>query len=266
MFESFGVSLGKIKDSNEDAFFCGQKVLGAADGIGSLKTHFGISSKEFSAELMTKCETVIKSVLSLSDKKLNCKDIIKAAYELVESGGSSTFILASLTGRQINILNLGDCGVLLIRFEDSWKIVFQTSPQTHFFNTPYQLSKRFSPSQLKNNKTDAKNFGKSDKISDADNYVITTAPDDILVMGSDGLWDNLSPEEILEIFDKHKDYSVQSLTTIILKHAKQKSLGNQKTPFSSKYNNFDESNKDRYIGGKNDDITVVLAKIKVQYN
>lgn len=85
-------------------------------------------------------------------------------------------------------------------------------------------------------------------------------------MGSDGLWDNLSPEEILEIFDKHKDYSVQSLTTIILKHAKQKSLGNQKTPFSSKYNNFDESNKDRYIGGKNDDITVVLAKIKVQYN
>ena len=119
MFESFGVSLGKIKDSNEDAFFCGQKVLGAADGIGSLKTHFGISSKEFSAELMTKCETVIKSVLSLSDKKVNCKDIIKAAYELVESGGSSTFILASLTGRQINILNLGDCGVLLIRFEDS---------------------------------------------------------------------------------------------------------------------------------------------------
>ena len=56
IFKTGGYSIGKSPNTNEDAYFCTDTVIGVADGIGSLQRAFGISSQEFSSELMAKCE------------------------------------------------------------------------------------------------------------------------------------------------------------------------------------------------------------------
>jgi protein phosphatase PTC7 len=261
-FESSGYSIGKPYYLNEDAYFCTEKVLGVADGIGSLQKEFGISSHEFSTELMRRCEQITRSHISVQQKKrLTCRDIIKHAYNSVECGGSSTFVLASLHGKQLNILNLGDSGLIVIRFLNESKIVFQTSPKVHSFNTPYQLSRKFSKVQLNQAKKKEILFDKSDQISDSDEYMITVVPGDLIIMGSDGLWDNLFPEEILKIVKQSQKLPVHNIAASIAKIAKIKAFSDKKTPFSNTYNNFTKK-KQYYCGGKIDDITVVVAKIE----
>jgi protein phosphatase PTC7 len=261
--DSSGCSVGKLFYLNEDAFFNNEYALGVADGIGSLKSEFGISSRDFSHELMVKCDQFSRiRAESLSKKLLTCKEIIKQAYNSLESGGSSTFLLAVLSGRQINILNLGDCGLILLRFDCSFKVVFQTTAKVHAFNTPYQLTRKFSLKQLTEGKTSVRNIDKSDDINDADEFVITTLPGDFVVMGSDGLWDNLYPNEIVKIFEQYRMEPVHKIATIITKIAKIRAIGISKTPFSNSLRV--AYGKNNYVGGKIDDITVVVAKVLVR--
>ena len=260
--DSSGCSVGKLFYLNEDAFFCNESALGVADGIGSLKTEFGISSRDFSHELMVKCDQYSRvRGENLQNHMLNCKEVIKQAYNSLESGGSSTFLLALLSGRQMNILNLGDCGLILIRNDGSFKIVFQTTAKVHSFNTPYQLTRRFSLKQLTEGNHSIKNIDKSDDINDSDEFMITTLPGDYVVMGSDGLWDNLYPTEILKILEQYKHEPVHKIAAIITKIAKIRAIGISKTPFSVLHK---ASGKGNYIGGKIDDITVVVAKVLVR--
>ncbi|OMJ72260.1 hypothetical protein SteCoe_29339 [Stentor coeruleus] len=264
-FECAGYSIAKLFYLNEDAYFCTQRVIGVADGIGSFKQDFGISSHDFSTELMIRCEEFVRThTYKSGTSSINCKEIIRQAYNSIECGGGSTFILASLCGRQINILNLGDCGMILVRFDDKHKIVFQTTAKIHSFNTPYQLSRRFSIQQLKETKLDKIEFDKSDDISDADEFMITTMPGDIVIMGSDGLWDNLYPKEILKILEQYKGQPLDKLASIIAKIAKIKAIGSSNTPFSVNFNNVKKNKV--YAGGKIDDITVVVAKITIKNN
>ena len=236
--------------------------MGVADGIGSLKTEFGISSRDFSQELMSKCDQLSRVHESnLTSRLLNCKQIVNQAYNALESGGSSTFLLAVLSGRQMNILNLGDCGLILIRHDGSFKIVFQTSAKVHSFNTPYQLARRFSLKQLTEGTNSIKNIDKSDEISDADEFMITILPGDFLVMGSDGLWDNLYPSGVLKILEQYKKEPVHKIAEIITKIAKIRAIGIGRTPFSVLYK---ASGKGNYVGGKIDDVTVVVAKVLVR--
>ncbi|OMJ83623.1 hypothetical protein SteCoe_15411 [Stentor coeruleus] len=266
IFECAGYSIGKLFYLNEDAYFCTERVIGVADGIGSLKRDFGISSHDFSTELMIRCEEFVRThAFKAGSTSVDCKEIIRQAYNSIECGGGSTFLLASLSGRQMNILNLGDCGMILVRFDGKHKIVFQTTAKIHSFNTPYQLSRRFSIQQLKNTKLDRIEFDKSDDISDADEFMITTMPGDIAIMGSDGLWDNLYPQEILKILEQYKGQPLDKLASIIVKIAKIRAIGNSNTPFSVTFNNQAKKSK-VYAGGKIDDITVVVARISIKSN
>ena len=265
IFKTGGYSIGKSPNTNEDAYFCTDTVIGVADGIGSLQRAFGISSQEFSSELMAKCEWLVKnSRKNFGKQEIKIKEIIKQAYNSLECGGSSTFLLASLSGRQMHVLNLGDCGLIVIRCNEYPKIVFQTTAKVHSFNTPYQISKKFSTAQLRRSSNERCDFDKSDDINDADEFLITTLPGDIAIMGSDGLWDNIYPEEILKIVQQYHAEPIQQLASIIGKIARIKSLNNTVTPFAEQLNKISKENK-KYIGGKEDDITVVVARVERLY-
>jgi protein phosphatase PTC7 len=256
-FESAGYSVGKHSNLNEDAFFCNELALGIADGIGSLKSEFGISSRDFSHELMNKSEYFSQKLMKSPKKAFTCKNIIKNAYQAVEAGGSATFLLALLSGRQLNILNLGDSGLILARSDGAFKVVFQTTPKLHNSITPYQLTKKFSQRQLLASGL-GKNLEKSDEVADADEFVITALPGDVLVLGSDGLWDNLHPAEIVKILEQYSWNSVEKLAAIITKIAKIRTVGfngclSGVNSLMAKYSEF--------VGGKPDDITVIVARI-----
>lgn len=260
-FESAGYSLGKFSNLNEDAFFHNEQVLGVADGIGSLKTDFGISSQDFSKELMSNCEFLSQKV-KINIHKSICKEIINQAYTSLETGGGATVCLAALSGRQLNILNLGDSGLILLRFDKKFKIIFQTTPKYHKFNIPYQLTKKFNTKQMSQAKGFSVNLEKSDTIDDADEFLISTLPGDLLVMGTDGLWDNLHPQEICKIVEQYKTLPTGKIAAALAKIAKIRTAGVRKGPVL-----FDRHllKGNEYFGGKIDDITVIVAQIKPRY-
>ena len=66
------------------------------------------------------------------------------------------------------------------------EVVFSTPAQQHEFNCPFQLGWReFYP--------------ESDAPEDAETFAVDCRPGDALIMGSDGLWDNVPPEEAAEV-------------------------------------------------------------------
>ena len=216
---------------------------------------------------MENCEQVALSSDFYDIKKARkLKEIVSKAYNSIDCGGSSTFIIATLIKRQINILNLGDCGLILIRFDGTPRIIFKTTPKLHCFNTPYQISRRFSLNQLKSGNQCGSQLTTSDSVSDADEFLITIYPGDIAIMGSDGLLDNMHAEEILKITYLYRYEHPSFIAQAISKVAKENAEGTKNTPFSLKYNSLKNNDNRNYSGGKIDDITVVVAKIELKTN
>ncbi len=123
-------------------------------------------------------------------------DIMKRGYQNVlndgddNAGGSSaTFlVLDRFTGR-LDSANLGDSGYLIIR---NGKVIFRSEVQTFDFNGPLQLC--MAPSWIQ---------GPAKKLlqrHDTDDSILAAhevRPGDVIIVGSDGLFDNLFNHEIL---------------------------------------------------------------------
>lgn len=86
---------------------------------------------------------------------------------------------------------------------------------------------------------------------------------DIVVVGSDGLFDNMDFNQIRQEIQKQASFGnenqdVQQLAETIAKKAKEYSLSRfYNSPFAKKA----RESKIKYFGGKSDDITVVVAEV-----
>jgi len=72
----------------------------------------------------------------------------------------------------LHIANLGDCCLLLIR---DGQVVFRTSEMQHAFNFPLQLG----------------THSRDEPMKDARRYDVGVDRGDVVILGSDGLMDNL---------------------------------------------------------------------------
>jgi protein phosphatase PTC7 len=115
--------------------------------------------------------------------------------------------------------NLGDSGFLLLRFDQCSGepyILIRSREQTHSFNTPFQLTKLPGNKEVnslkKQNKskelTNLKNAISmnrfcEDKPEDSDIYQIRVREGDLLLLATDGVFDNLFQDEILRIVTQH---------------------------------------------------------------
>ena len=86
---------------------------------------------------------------------------------------------------RLTVANLGDSAILVIR---DGSVLLRSKEQTHRFNCPYQLS---LPTPGYGSITDSPTL--------ADEYEISVKPGDIIVTGSDGLFDNLSDSVIIDV-------------------------------------------------------------------
>lgn len=93
--------------------------------------------------------------------------------------GSSTALLAILRNDELRIANMGDCCISIIR--DS-NFIFRSEEQQHSFNFPVQLG------------TNSKDVPKID----GQTFKVKVQKNDIIILCSDGLVDNLFDEDILE--------------------------------------------------------------------
>ncbi|KAI9205726.1 phosphatase 2C-like domain-containing protein [Polychytrium aggregatum] len=192
--------------AGEDSFFSRHDAIGVADGVGGWTQVKGANPALFSRKLMHYANMEIakfddianaeysieeyvdldpKNVLTESYKRI-CED---AAKELLV--GSSTALIVVLRSNELRVTSIGDCGLLIIRQNEA---IFRTEEQQHSFNFPFQLG-----------------TGSTDLPSDAQSYHVHVREGDIVVVGSDGVFDNLTDEEIVEIVKAEQIISTHTI-------------------------------------------------------
>ncbi|OJJ46253.1 hypothetical protein ASPZODRAFT_2089477 [Penicilliopsis zonata CBS 506.65] len=197
-------------DSGEDAFFvskigCPQSgaqelttvAFGIADGVGGW-TESRVDPADFSHAL---CGYMARSALSWESPAdtLKAKSLLQMGYDQVvadkyiQAGGSTASVGIAHSDGRVELANLGDSGSVLLRLA---AVHHYSIPQTHGFNTPYQLS--IIPPQMRKQ---ASIFGGSfleDLPRDASVTNIHMQHGDVLLLATDGVFDNLNNQDILK--------------------------------------------------------------------
>ncbi|KAK3224078.1 hypothetical protein Dsin_011103 [Dipteronia sinensis] len=234
----------KEETGGEDAhFICAdEQAIGLADGVGGW-ADVGVDAGLFSRELM--CH----SVAAIQEEPKGHVDparVLEKAHSFTKAKGSSTACIIALTSKGIHAINLGDSGFIVVR---DGCTVFQSPVQQHGFNFTYQL--------------ESGNTG--DLPSSGQVFTIPVAPGDVIVAGTDGLFDNLYNNEVtaVVIHAVRAGLGPQVTAQKIAALARQRALDkNRQTPFSTAA----QDAGFRYYGGKLDDITVVVSYISSSSN
>ncbi|KAK2656351.1 hypothetical protein Ddye_009403 [Dipteronia dyeriana] len=225
-----------------------------ADGVGAWIKK-GIDSGEYSRQLMS------NSLVALNQETRGHVDpilVLEDAYYKTKSQGSSTaciiargnvlFIFRTLIALDdrhhcLNVANVGDSGFVVFRNREC---IYQSPIQPHGFNHPYQLG---CSSQ----------FG--DAVDTAMEIVVPVQSGDIVVASTDGLIDNTFPSEIEKILTKRLDRDDHQLPKTW--HGPQQSMHCTilSTDYESPFSRAAHLAGKNHVGGKIDDITVVVAKI-----
>ncbi|MCO5567460.1 hypothetical protein L7F22_021151 [Adiantum nelumboides] len=223
----------------EDAYFiCPEKqMFGVADGVGGW-AELGVDSGEYARRLM------IESLIAAREEPTGSVDaarVLKKAYSKTTCQGSSTACILALSGYGLQAVNLGDSGFIVVR---NGRMIFKSPAQQHNFNFPFQLE----------------SCGAGDPVSAAELFVVDVAAEDVIIAGTDGLFDNLFATEIETIVLQAKwsgmspDVTAQKIAYLARERAND---CNGETPFSAAAQNAGYS----FYGGKMDDITVIVSYV-----
>ncbi|KAK4486341.1 hypothetical protein RD792_009012 [Penstemon davidsonii] len=216
-------------------FICKEKqTIGVADGVGKLIDQ-GIDSGKYARKLMSNFVGELDTMES--NRNIDLKEILEKAYSKTLKQGSSTACILALMNNSLHAANVGDSGFLLIRNG----VVFYKSPiQVKRFNCPYQLGIRHQ------------------KPKAAQIFTLPVEAGDVVILGTDGLFDNLYTSDIQNIVHKSSGAEPEQVARTIAEHAYYNSIDKAApTPFTEAC--FEEGHE-RY-GGKEDDITVIVSFI-----
>lgn len=247
-FDSGVYTKGKSENVNEDAYFKTLTAIGIADGVSAWR-RYEIDGGQFARELMYQCS--ILRLLSNAGRR-DLARVLSEAHAKVQAYGSSTALLGFLVNFHLLLSALGDSRAMLVRWVDGRPtIVFKTGVSVHSFNTPYQLA--HVPKSL-----DHIPFIQ-DSSADALYYSLEVESRDLLILGSDGLWDNLFDWEILNLLGNNSTTSPSGIAEIIGRQAYFNSKAETAGPFQEAVHQaYPEA---QWRGGKVDDITVLTARI-----
>ncbi|CAI0549041.1 unnamed protein product [Linum tenue] len=237
----------KVEKGGEDAFFTSSYsggVLAIADGVSGWAEE-DVDPALFSRELIANASGFVP------DEEVNYDPqvLIRKAHAATSSIGSATVIVAMLERNgTLKIANVGDCGLKLIR---EGQIIFSTTPQEHYFDCPYQLS--------------SETVGQT--YLDAMVSSLEAIEGDIIVMGSDGLFDNVFDHEIVSTIGQHRN--VSDAAKVLANLARVHSLDSSyDSPYALEARSkgieppwWKKIIGMQLTGGKLDDITVIVAQI-----
>ncbi|XP_004500319.1 probable protein phosphatase 2C 26 isoform X2 [Cicer arietinum] len=237
----------KVDRGGEDAFFVSNYnggVISVADGVSGWAEE-DVDPSLFPRELMANAYNFVGDEEVNNDPQI----LMRKAHAATFSTGSATVIIAMLEKNgNLKIANVGDCGLRVIR---NGRQIFSTSPQEHYFDCPFQLSsERVGQTYL-----------------DAAVSNVELMEGDTIVMGSDGLFDNVFDHEIVQTIAGYKDVSeaAKALANLASSHAMD---SNFDSPYSleARSKGFEAPLWKKILGmkltgGKLDDITVIVGQV-----
>ena len=226
-------------DLSEDAYFIkevelldesGSKMqkllyMGVADGVGSWR-EYGVDPREFSHRLMEECENVLREAseqcsIEGSENGKYCNmispaELLDRCYERTKEAnviGSSTACIALFDSvhHQLHFSNIGDSGIIVLRHIDSdvagalrrdratpsvegtsdLRIAFVSQQQLKSFNHPFQMG--WTGEEVVEKHSSFK------KASDSCTSSVHILRGDIIIMATDGLFDNVDIDDIASI-------------------------------------------------------------------
>jgi protein phosphatase PTC7 len=202
--------------------------FGVADGVGSWR-QYGVNPREFSHKLMEECQNILleachkdasvanRDVSGVIRRMMAPVDILAQAHERVKAAniiGSSTACVALFDSirHQLHFSNLGDSGIIVLRHIDSdvagslkrdrttprtertsdLRVAFISQQQLFSFNHPYQMG------------WTGEELGTKERTSfktavDSCTTSIHVRRGDIIIMATDGLFDNVEIDDIAKI-------------------------------------------------------------------
>lgn len=254
------LSLNTKRSCGDDACFLASHqlgdVIGIADGVGGWRS-YGVDPSLFAVSLMEACERL---VLEGSFQPTLPIRLLEAAYEEVIENktpliGSCTACVVCLerNKNRVHTANLGDSGYVVVRHGE---VVERSEDQQHYFNTPFQLS--VAPPNLRH-------LTLSDSPASARTSVFDVHDGDVILVASDGLFDNLTDEMILhhvrKMTAKTNENDLRNTAVSLVEHAHTlASDPDYLSPFCQSAAKSGLNLK----GGKPDDITVLLSRVSAR--
>ena len=237
----------KVYKGGEDAFIVKPKMVSVADGVGGWAKR-GVDPAKFSKQLMG----FIGSVYD-EHPDLIPKEILYRANEQTTEVGSTTVIIAIFNPKKRSIATslLGDSSYMILKPNTQRGLakMYRSTEQQHRFNCPYQVGTGKDNPYLSISET---------------HYV---EHNDIIVLGTDGLWDNAFDNEVMTIIDQNLEKTgnlsdpqkaSQEIAKMAFAHSLDKSF---RSPFE--IHSEEDPKAKTYPGGKKDDITVVVSQVKL---
>jgi protein phosphatase PTC7 len=186
-------------------------------------------------------------------------DLTLTEFFDLELIGSSTALIALLKDDELRLANIGDCCCSIIRGEE---YIFRSQEQQHSFNYPFQMG------------TNSKDTPRKD----GQRFNIKVQKNDLVILSSDGLVDNLFDEDILEEVQRYSAveegsgnddqkgdkngrmmFSPERLSKALCSRAK--AVSEDQRAVSSPFQQRANEEGIHFVGGKHDDITVLVAVI-----
>lgn len=228
----------------EDAHFVNKPLnaFGVADGVGGWSKR-GVDAGEFARQLMSSCEAELEAAACCSTTWTSLPEgVLEKALARTTARGTSTACIAVVDGQLLRAVNLGDSGFLVVR---GAKVVYHSAPQKGSLNRPYQVG----------------GVDRGDPPESASRIAVPIEPGDIIVAGTDGLFDNLFDAEILGVLagakaDGHG--TPEEMARAVAWAAVEAYVVGEETPFSVACRGAKVSCNG---GGKLDDVTVVVASV-----
>ncbi|OUZ99790.1 Protein phosphatase 2C (PP2C)-like domain [Macleaya cordata] len=240
------------KPQGEDAHFISQDecTVGVADGVGGW-AKCGIDSGEYSRQLMSNSLISVQNQLHQTGSVVDPERILSDAYSKTKAQGSSTACIITLTDQQcLHAVNVGDSGFIIIR---KGRTVYRSPVQQHYFNCPYQLG----------------NDKKRDRPTSAKVIKMEVKVGDVIVVGTDGLFDNMFEREIEETVMKAAyeaaiadDGGVPEPREVACRIAELALYNSFDVHSATPFQVESEMAGKKHRGGKIDDITVIVSYVQ----
>ena len=242
-------------DENEgDAVKCAEQIARLAfsrstdeelfDGVGGWSDE-GVNPAEYPETFASEAAKAVTK-----DKMRNPVDIMVRAHKMTRVVGSSTACVCVVEEGEATFANVGDAGGIVAR---NGACVFKTEPMQHEFNMPFQLGWKEA-------------YPETDDPRRADVKKVRLKRGDCVVLGSDGLWDNVPHEDVAILCDENEGDAVKCAEQIARLAFSRSTDEEYDSPFmiaarreGMELTWAEKLQGVKLTGGKMDDIAVVVA-------
>ncbi|KAG0485158.1 hypothetical protein HPP92_008992 [Vanilla planifolia] len=229
----------KALTGGEDAYFLACKNwFGVADGVGQWSLE-GINAGIYARELMENCEKILSECEGISVYTPGHVLIQSASRAL--SPGSSTILVGSFDGKALHVANIGDSGFMVIRGNH---VLIRSIPMVYGFNFPLQIESGDDPSKY------------------METYSMDLDEGDVIVVATDGLFDNVYEQQIVDIVSKSLCSKLKLVEVAEMLALRAQEVGRSATVRSPFADAAYAAGYPFFAGGKLDDVTVIVSIVE----